>query len=752
MRSSLLLLLLCLLAPLAGCGKDAKPQAPLQTLLNLPAILGIAEIEREPGFVDVGTPEARAWLRKGWSWDETDGGRTFAWSDGPESEVELFLTSPRDVPLTLRGKPYPASGAPVQEVSLVLNGEEAGRITVAPSGEASRAVLPERFLRAGTNRLVLRYAWTRSPREETGGRETDPRHLAVAWDALRFETGVDEKGRVRAAGDQLAIPFGWRVTTYLRPPAGAVLSWAELRSRDGRPGELWVTLRNEDSAEDEDAVRFDSNSGPARVELEEGDEGDPIRISLAAVPGEPGGPAGGGLVLRQPAFQAPRRALPAPAISAPANRAALRTAPGDRRPNVIIYLVDTLRADHLGCYGYNRPVSPRIDAFAREATLFRHTVAQSSWTRPSVATVLTGLLPRTHGVHRKKDALAPEAVTLAEILKGQGYRTAGFATNANVAPSFGFGQGFDIYDMLGKRRNIAANIHALAVQWLETEWKGDAPFFLYLHTVEPHSPYNPPEPFRQRFAPEVDEASTRMRFLNQVKLGKVPVTPELRRDFLALYDAEIATNDAAFGNLIDLLHQRGLWQDTVVVFVSDHGEEFFDHGGWEHGKTLHTEMLEVPLIVRIPGLGNGRRVDRQAQQADIVPTILDALGIPVPAAVEGRSLLPWMTGGATPEDTEDTEEEAFSWLDQQGVKAASVTTPGWRLIERRSPGFDRSLYDRRSDPQEKSDRAADRPVRSGYLATRIKAEELPREGMLKAREGVIDPELREQLRALGYIH
>jgi arylsulfatase A-like enzyme len=750
MRRSLLLL--CLLAPLTACGKD-EPKAPLHTILNLSALLDIAEIEREPGLVDVGTPEARAWLRKGWSWDETEGGRTFAWNDGPESEVDLLLTSPRDVPLTLRGRPYQFPGAPVQEVSLVLNGEEAGRMTLAPSGGESRVVLPERLLRPGTNRLVLRYAWTRSPRQETGA--DDPRHLAVAWDVLRFETGVDEQGRVRAAGDQLAIPFGWRVTTYLRPPAGAVLSWADLRSRDERPGELWVTVQTEESSEEEEAVRFDSNSGPAQVELEEGAGAGPVRISLAAAPGRPGGPAGGGLVLRQAALQAPRRAAPlpasAPAVSAQADRAALQAATGGRRPNVIIYLVDTLRADHLGCYGYGRPVSPRIDAFAREATLFRHTVAQSSWTRPSVATVLTGLLPRTHGVHRRKDALAPEALTLAEILQGQGYRTAGFATNANVAPSFGFRQGFEIYKMLGKRRNTAANIHALAVQWLETGWKGDAPFFLYLHTVEPHSPYNPPEPFRQRFAPQVrDEATTRTRLLNQLKSGQVSVNTKLLRDLLDLYDAEIATNDAAFGNLIDLLHQRGLWQNTVVVFVSDHGEEFFDHGGWEHGKTLHAEMLNVPLIVRIPGLGNGRPVDHQAQHADIVPTILDALGIPVPATVEGRSLVPWITGGAIPEDTE--EEAAFSWLNQAGVKAASVTTPRWHLIERRSPASDRSLYDRRSDPKEQSDRAADRPVRSGYLAARIKAEELPRKGMLKAREGLIDPELREQLRALGYIH
>lgn len=727
------LLLLCLL--LTACGKDEAPQVPLETLLDLTTALGAAEIEREPGLVDVGTPEARAWLREGWSRDEVDGGRTFAWSDGPESVVELFLAVPRDVPLTLRGEPYKVLGGTPQEVSLVLNGKEVGR--VLPGPQESRVVLPERLLKAGTNRLVLRYAWTRSPWQETGGQAVDHRRLAVAWDVLHFETGVDEQGRVRAAGDQLSIPFGWRVTTYLPVPGGAVLSWENLRSRDGRSGELWVGLRTEEG-EDGDGIRFDPKSGPARVDVE--GEG-LVRISLAAVPDEPGGPAGSGLVLRRPVLQgpgAPKRAAPA------ASQREIK----DRPRNVIIYLVDTLRADHLGCYGYKKPVSPRIDAFAQESTLFRHAVAQSPWTRPSVATVLTGLLPRTHGVHRKRHALAPEAVTLAEILKDQGFRTAGFATNGNVARSFGFAQGFDTYELLSRRRKAATDVNARAAEWLEKEWKGDAPFFLYLHTVEPHAPYAPPEPFRQRFAPEVrDEALTRMRFLHQLEEGRILGTPGLRRDLLALYDAEIAANDDAFGKLIDLLHQRGLWQDTVVVFVSDHGEEFFDHGGWEHGKTLHTEMLDVPLIVRIPGVGNGQPVDRQAQHADVVPTILDALGIPIPAAVEGRSLVPWMMGNAK---GEDVEEAAFSWLDEYGVQAASVTTPQWRLIEQRSPSVHRSLYDRRADPQEQS--AVDRPVRSGYFATQIKAEEQPRKGMLKAREGVMDPELRRQLRALGYLH
>ncbi|MFY9824222.1 MAG: sulfatase, partial [Thermoanaerobaculia bacterium] len=422
-------------------------------------------------------------------------------------------------------------------------------------------------------------------------------------------------------------------------------------------------------------------------------------------------------------------------------------APGVRPHNVIVYLVDTLRADHLGCYGYDRPVSPRIDAFARNATVFRHTVAQSSWTRPSTTTILTGLLPRTHGVFGHRDALAPQAVTLAERLRERGYHAAGFVTNPNVAPNFGLDQGFEIYRLLGPKRRTAAGVNERAAEWLDAEWKKDAPFFLYLHTMEPHAPYDPPLAFRQRFAPGLrNPAWTRMEFVEQLEDGETVATPEMRRGLLDLYDAEIAANDDAFGALIDLLVQRGLWDDTVVVFVSDHGEEFSDHGGWEHGKTLHNEMLDVPLIVRIPGVG-GKVVEQQAQQVDVVPTILDALGLQVPAGLEGQSLLARGDGepGTDPRDT-----PSFSWLEEISLRSAAVTTPEWRLIEKRFPVPGIFLYDRRADPAELHDLAGESPVRVGYLQAQLRAVERSRPGNFR-RPTTLDPEMQKQLKALGYM-
>jgi arylsulfatase A-like enzyme len=705
---------------------------------DLIADLDLAEVQREPGLVDLGTPGARALLRKGWWLDEGRAGQTFVWSDGPESELAFFLARSRDIPLTLRWVPYTEPRKPAQTVTLVLNGETVGQVTAAAGRNEARMVLPGNHLQAGENHLVLRYAWTRAAWSGSG--EISGRHRpAVAWDFFRFETGVDEQSQLRAIGDRLALPFGWRMNFYLRLPARAVLTMDGLHLHGGQRGELRVTLRPAGGVEQE-LGRLHTGSGPSALKLP--DEGDlPVQLSLIAVPERTAGPSGS-FILRRPAIFASTGARPGLARALPA---ALRQAhPGARPRNVIIYLVDTLRAGHLGCYGYSRPVSPHIDAFAREAALFRHTVAQSSWTRPSTTTILTGLLPKTHDVFGHRDALPPQAVTLAERLQVRGYHTAAFVTNPNVAPDFGLDQGFEIYRLMGKKHRAATDVNRRAADWLDNEWKKDAPFFLYLHTMEPHAPYSAPLAFRQRFAPGVHESWMTMDILEQLEDGDLKATPGMRQSLTDLYDAEIAANDEAFGALIDLLVQRGLWDDTVVVFVSDHGEELADHGGWEHGKTLHNEMLDVPLIVRVPGAA-GRVVERQAQQVDVVPTILEALGLQIPPGLEGRSLL------ASDDGTNPQDRPAYSWLEEISLRSAAVTTPEWRLIEKRFPIPGSFLYDRRADPGELRNLAGERPVRAGYLRAQLRAAERSRQGMLQARETTLDNDMQTQLKALGYL-
>lgn len=371
------------LAVLAGCSGEDGPREVVQSLI---AALPRAEVVREPGVVDLGNPAARELLVRGWGPDEADGARRFVWSEGPESEMEVFLAAARDLPVSFRCIPFVFDGAPAQAVTLLANGVEVAEVPLAPQEKEYTVEIPERSLLAGMNRLTFRYAWTRSPAEVGGG--GDRRKLAVAWDGMRFGTGLDEDARVRAAGDRLAIPFGHRIDLFLRLPEDAALALGELRSRDGRAGTLEVFVQPE-GEEERRVERLEPGEGPAEVELSDLGSG-PVRLSLVAVAETGPGRPGSGLVLRTPAVVA--RAAAKSAAPAPA------AAPGARRrANVIVYLVDTLRKDRLGIYGYPKPVSPRVDAFAREATLFRNAVAQSSWTRPSVVSILTGLLPRTHG-------------------------------------------------------------------------------------------------------------------------------------------------------------------------------------------------------------------------------------------------------------------------------------------------------------------------------------------------------------------
>ncbi len=281
-----------LLGLCADCGVADKPESHRETIRDLIATLDVALIQKEPGVVDAGTPAARVALRRGWAPDEAQGGRTVVWSDGPESELTFFLAAPRDLPLELKGTPFVDAKAPPQEITLVLNGETVGRISADQARAAAKVVLPKRALVAGANFLVLRYAWTRP--HWPGSR----RRSAMAWDHFRFGTGIDERSEVRAAGEQLSIPFGSRVSFYQRLPPKTVLAFDGLRDRGGPSGELRVVWRVE-GGKDQEVARLRPHQGPAIVALPNGGA-KPVRLALDSVPDRPGASAGGGVVLRRP--------------------------------------------------------------------------------------------------------------------------------------------------------------------------------------------------------------------------------------------------------------------------------------------------------------------------------------------------------------------------------------------------------------------------------------------------------------------
>jgi hypothetical protein len=320
--------------------------------------------------------------------------------------------------------------------------------------------------------------------------------------------------------------------------------------------------------------------------------------------------------------------------------------PAPSPPNVLLYIVDTLRADALGAYGNSSIETPRLDALAKQGTLFDYAFANSSWTRASVASIFTGLYPSRHRAETRDDRLPAAIDSLPEMLSRHGYTTGFVSTNANVAGCFGFGQGFDDMIELYERREAgkvtwaeiiadSEEVTRTAIEWIEGAQR---PFFLVLHTSDPHDPYDPPKEF-DRYMPEYEGSVD--GFVTRYKPAQLDSAD--RQRIRALYEGEIAFNDHSFGSLVDHMKERGIFDDTLIIVTSDHGEEFWEYGPYRrgHGHAVTQAQIRVPLIVTFPRsqrVPQGVRERRAVQLVDLVPTVFDLLELPPPSDLDGRSL------------------------------------------------------------------------------------------------------------------
>ena len=397
----------------------------------------------------------------------------------------------------------------------------------------------------------------------------------------------------------------------------------------------------------------------------------------------------------------------------------------------------------LGCYGHDRPTSPRLDEFARSAVVFENAFAQSSWTKPTVTSLLSGLGSLEHGVVKRDHAVRDDLPWLPEILKRAGYRTVAFTTNAYLTEVGGYARGFDGFEF---RSEGAREMTRSAIDWIQSA-NGESPFLLWVHTVDPHAPYEPRQPFREQFAPEIDDPRIgSIEYLKALGSDEFPRTEKTYRDLLSLYDAEIAQNDEAFGELLDALDTQNLLESTLVIFVSDHGEAFGERGVVGHGWDLYDETVNVPLVIRPPGGMTGTRVGDLVQQIDLVPTILDLLGIPAPPNLSGRSMRPLWN-----EDHDWPGRPAVAYLNADQRHAVAVRVGRWKAIEPFSAGFSggRELFDLDNDPDESDNLCGVRPVFAGWLVS------IGRRAMQSAPEPVplrTGPSQQEKaaLEALGY--
>lgn len=344
--------------------------------------------------------------------------------------------------------------------------------------------------------------------------------------------------------------------------------------------------------------------------------------------------------------------------------------------NVVLILIDTLRPDHMGCYGYHRNTTPNIDNLAQEGILFKNHIAQSSWTKPATASILTGLYPKNHKANKRSHKLGDEVLMISEILKDNYFNTYAFIANLNAGPQFGFNQGYDLFHPF-RMRDLTNKEYG---SWPADEMRPtifnvieDMPNktrnFILIHYNDPHTPYLPKE--------MVYSTSNSMTFTKEFFDGlshsfykySKQEKDEALKQIINAYDDEILQTDKQIGLLLEKLKEEGMFEKSVIIVLADHGEEFFEHESFEHGRTLYDEMIKIPLVIRTPR-GENAISEKQVNQVDVLPTILSLLGINTPKVLDGENVF-----------SPNHSPYSFSELDFEFRVGESVRSLNNKLIE-----------------------------------------------------------------------
>ncbi len=488
--------------------------------------------------------------------------------------------------------------------------------------------------------------------------------------------------------------------------------------------------------------------GRARLRL--GPSGGTLVALLVAALSAVGFLSGGALARKGGALRA--------SVERTGSAAASASAVAVRRPNIVLISIDSLRADHLGCYGWKHDTSPSIDLLASRGVRFARAWATTSWTLPSHVSMLTGRSLLGHGVLESGDAIPPSVPLLAEQLKSLGYRTAAFVSAPYLSSAYGFSRGFDLYD----DRTVSFDSHQDSHQgttspalnravekWLRSRGPSrEAPFFLFVHYWDVHYDYTPPAPFDRMFDPDYRGSVTAEDFVRNPLINRKMPKRDLEH-VLALYDGEIRFTDKYVGRLLALLEELQLDSDTMVILTADHGDEFFEHGNKSHQRTLYEEVLHVPLIVSWPGVIEGGRVfDVPVSTLDIVPTVLGVVGLAPAPGTEGRDLF-----GSSGEEERILGAELYR-KSSLNLQVALRLGP-YKLIQ--SLNYPRlEVFDLASDPVEQRRESGAKAQQKLTLALERWLDQHWNEAVYRdARAGKqtarVSTEHIEALRALGYL-
>ncbi|TNF84223.1 MAG: hypothetical protein EP299_00780 [Acidobacteria bacterium] len=390
-------------------------------------------------------------------------------------------------------------------------------------------------------------------------------------------------------------------------------------------------------------------------------------------------------------------------------------APEEKVSGIVLISIDTLRADHLGSYGYSRETSPFLDQLAAKGVRFEQAISPASWTLPSHASMLTGLYPSSHRAVDAESSIAPSAVSVAELLQDAGFSTGAAVTSWFVSANYGFDRGFDWFQDLDQtaHEKVGKTVDArgvidLAEEWLEEQ--ADQRFFLFLHLYDAHYTYNPARPYRELFA--TDYKGPRRKYRNYMHYKSNPLSEELLAFEESMYDGEIRYVDDQLARLYGILGRLGLQENTVIMVTSDHGEEFGERGSWGHGHTLFEEQVHVPLLVAGPGIEGPRTIAAPVGLVDLPPTLLELAGLSPPEGLHGLR-----------DRTEDSRSRAaggrpvFLETSRFNTNLIGLRRQGWKLLIDLDTGKE-SLFDLSTDPGEKQDWVSER----SEIATKLRAE------------------------------
>lgn len=438
-------------------------------------------------------------------------------------------------------------------------------------------------------------------------------------------------------------------------------------------------------------------------------------------------------------------------------------------PNCLILMVDTLRPDHMGCYGYFRDTSPAMDRLAGEGALFENAFSTTSWTLPAHAALFTSLFDTVHSTILDGKPLNEKRLTLAEVLKGQGFRTAGFYTGPYLSYFFGLSQGFDTYENCASEKTddwlsngdgflkahrlshkdiTSPRLLDRALRWMEENRQ--QPFFLFLHFFDVHYDYIPPPPFDKKFDPHYKGKMDGKNYYFKKAIHK-KMNPRDLDHIKALYDGEIAFVDLHIGRLLQKMEEWNILNRTLIVLLGDHGEEFFEHGGKGHRQSLYDEVIRIPLIFRLPSvLPQKTRVSSPVRIIDVMPTVLEILRAPLPDEAMGASLLNSMMEGTGP------DLPIFAELHLWNTRLYTFRTPKSKVIL----DWDRDrcvIFDLQRDPEEGHPASPFRSLQGQAMVenlyhwirhTEDLSSRLPRS---EEKEAILPESVKNQLKALGYI-